>query len=246
MPLPAFYKIDFKPCRKDLIEQALGRMLAQHYDKCVLRQFVAAVMREVNELYDAIIDMQEMRTLHEAEAYNLDALGRIVGEPRNPYRYDESRWLFADRMSQRPDATSVWCLSAPFAAFLPVGDTQYRMNILCRIVKNHTLVASVPEIERLTFMVAETLISYAKTGPMQVAVLVPSTITATVWNILTQARTDLRADSLFAFPYPATLWFDETFFYVPDPWFCADRTNAQRCDQAHVAVGVPYQPGGIF
>ena len=246
MPIPAFYKVDFSPYRKSLIEQALGRMLSQHYDKCVLRQFVAAIMLEVDELYDAIIDMQEQRTLYEAVEYNLDALGRIVGEPRAPYQYDESRWMFADREAQRPDRTVVWCLYAPFAAFLPVDDGQYRMNILYRIIKNHTLVASIPEIEYLTYLVAETLISYEKTGPMQVTVLVPSTISATAWNILTQAHSDMRADDIFVFPYPATIWFDGTVFYVPDPWFCPDRTNEQRCDQAHVAVGAPYQIGGAF
>jgi len=246
MPIPAAYKVDFSPYRKDLIEQALARMLSQHYDKCVLRQFVAAIMQEVQALYDAIIDLQEKRTLHEAAAENLNALGRIVGEPRAPYQYDESRWLFADRDQQRPDRAVAWCLHAPFAIYIPVGDDQYRMNILARIVKNHTLVASIPEIEHLTALVTETMISYERTGPMTVQALVPSTISATAWNILTQARTDLRADDIFTFPYPATLWFDGTVMYMPGIWFAADRENEQRCDQAHCAVGVPYQIGGEY
>ena len=40
MPLPQPYAIDFDVYRKDLVAQALNRMLSQHYDKCVLRQFV--------------------------------------------------------------------------------------------------------------------------------------------------------------------------------------------------------------
>jgi len=246
MFIPASYKIDFSPYRKSLVEQALARLLSQHYDKCVLRQFVAAIMEEVDALYNALIDLQEFRTLYEATEYNLDALGRIEGEPRAPYQYDESKWMFADRDVQRPDNTAAWCLNAPFAAYLPVNDDQYRMNILIRIIKNHTLVASIPEIERLTQMATNTFISYEKTGPMQVRVLVPSNITATAWNILTQARTDMRADDIFMFPYPATLWFDATVIYVPDNWFCADRDNEQRCDHAPCAVGVPYQIGGEF
>ena len=246
MPIPSTYKIDFSPHRKDLIEQALGRMLSQHYDKCVLRQFVAAIMQEVNELFDCLIDMQEMRTLFMAEAENLNAIGRIVGEPRAPYQYDESKWMFVDRERQRPDTTTVWCLNAPFAAFLPVADEQYRLNILIRIIKNHTLVASIPEIEKLTSMATGTLVSYDKTGPMQVMAIVPSDITATAWNLITQARTDMRADDIFAFPYPATLWFRGTVMYVPGNWFSPDRTNEQRCDQAHCAVGVPYQIGGEY
>lgn len=244
MPIPEFYKVDFTPYRKDLITQALNRMLEQHYDKCVLRQFVAAIMQEVQALYDAVIDMQEGRTLYEAEEYNLDALGRIVGESRAPYQYDESHWMFADREAQRPDDAPVWCVNAPFAAFLPVDDKQYRLNILARIMKNHTLVASIPEMERLTYLVTDSLVSYEKTGPMQVTVVVPSTISATAYNILIQARTDQRTDDAFMLPYPATLWFDGIIIYVPDKFFCADRANEQRCDRAPCAVGVPYQPGG--
>lgn len=241
MSIPEFYKVDFSLYDKDLVTQALNRMLSQHYDKCVLRQFVAAIMCEVQELYEAIIDMQDGRTLFEAQAENLNALGRIVGEPRAPYQYDESRYMFADRAQQRPDSAFVWCLKAPFSAFIPVEDEQYRVNILARVFKNHTLVASVPEMERLTYLLTDSLVSYEKTGPMQVTAVVPSTISATAYNILTQARTDQRADDAFMLPYPATLWFDGIVTYVPDTFFCADRENEQRCDQSACAVGVPYQ-----
>lgn len=244
MPIPASYKVDFSPYRKDLIEQALGRMLSQHFDKCVLRQFVAAIMSEVQELYESIIDMQEKRTLHEALEENLDALGRIVGESRAPYQYDESRYIFADRGNQSPDTSFAWCLNAPFSSFIPVEDEQYRMNILARIFRNHTLVASIPEMEHLTYLLTDCLVSYEKTGPMQVTVVVPATISSTAYNILTLARTDQRVDDAFMLPYPATLWFSGVVIYVPDPYFCADRENEQRCDHAPCAVGVPYQIGG--
>lgn len=48
----------------------------------MLRQLVAVFVGEVQELYDAVLDMQRGRTLYAAEAANLDALGRIVGEER--------------------------------------------------------------------------------------------------------------------------------------------------------------------
>ena len=241
MSIPEFYKVDFDFYRKDLIAQALDRMLSQHYDKCVLRQFVAAIMREVQELYEAIIDMQEGRTLFQAQAENLNALGRIVGEPRAPYQYDESRYMFADRDWQRPDNAFVWCVGAPFSAFIPVEDEQYRLNILARVFKNHTLVASVPEMERLTYLLTDSLVSYEKTGPMQVTAVVPSTISATAYNLLTQASSNQRADDAFMLPYPATLWFDGIVTYVPHSFFCADREGEQQCDQSSCAVGVPYQ-----
>jgi hypothetical protein len=244
MPIAERYRIDFSPYRKDLIAQALDRMLSQHYDKCVLRQFVAAVMDEVQELYDALIAMQEMRTLHEAGEENLNVLGRIVGEPRTPNQYDESRYMFADRLNQRPGSSFVWCLNAPFSALIPVEDEQYRVNILARIFKNHTLVASVPEMERLTCLLTGSLVSYEKTGPMQADVIVPSSISATAYSILTMSGTDRRVDETFMLPYPATLSFSGYIMYVPGVWLSADRGNEQRCDSAHTAVSVPYHIGG--
>lgn len=240
MPIPEFYKVDFTAARKSLIEQALDRMLSQHYGKCLLRRFVAAVMTEVQELYEAVLDMQEKRTLYEADGENLNALGRIVGEPRAPYQYDESRYLFADRTHQRPDSSFVWCVGAPFAAYIPVDDEQYRVNMLARILKNHTLVGSVPELERVTRMLTDTYVSYEKTGPMQVTLVVPATISATAYRILTRAQTDQRADDAFMLPYPATLWFSGVVMYVPDKFFAADRENGQQADRAPCAVGVPY------
>lgn len=245
MSIPNFYKVDFGSCRKDLITQALARMLDQHFDKCMLRQFVAVIMREVQELYDALIDLQEGRTLYSAETQNLDALGRIVGEPRAPYQYDESRYMFADRSAQAPDSAVCWCLEAQFAAFVPVEDGQYKLNILARIMKNHTLTASVPELERLSYLVTGTHISYEKTGPMQVAAIVPSNISYTAYNLLTRSRSDCRVDNAFMLPYPAALWFSNIVMYVPDRFFCADRNNEQRCDLAACAASAPYQPGGL-
>lgn len=238
MPIPASFKVDFSPQRKDLVAQALSRLLTQHYDKCVLRQFVVAIMEEVQELYDALIDLQERRTLYMAEDENLNGLGRIVGEARTPYQYDENRWLFTDRINQRVDSANVWCSGAPFASFVPVGDPQYQINILARIIKNHTLVASVPELERLAHLVTDTWVSWEKTGPMQVAIVVPSTISATAYGMLLRTVTDNRVDEAYMLPYPATLSFSSVVTYVPDKFFCADRAR-QQCDAARCAIRVP-------
>lgn len=245
MPIPGFYQVDFSAARKNLVRQALSRLLDQHADKPLLRRFVATLLLEVQDLYDALIDLQEGRTLYAAEDENLNALGRIVGEPRTPYQYDDSHWLFADRTAQSPDSAAAWCVNAPFAAFLPVDDSQYKMNILSRIIKNHTLAASVPELERLTRLLTGQYISYDKTGPMQVSVLAPANLSATALNLLSRAQSSRRADDVFQLPYPATLWFDGVMTYVPDAFFCADRgeESSQQCDRARCAVKTSYQIG---
>lgn len=82
MSVPSRLEVSFGQYAKSLIDEALAKLPSQFLTACVLRQFVAAFVGEVQELYDAVLDMQRGRTLYAAEAANLDALGRIVGEER--------------------------------------------------------------------------------------------------------------------------------------------------------------------
>ncbi len=103
MPLiAAKYKVDFSGLRVDLVEQALGRMLSQHYSACVLRRFVAALVSEAQEFYEACIDLQERRTVYVAAGENLNALGRIVGADRAPWSFDDSYWFFSTGSPRAP------------------------------------------------------------------------------------------------------------------------------------------------
>lgn len=246
MALPYPYAIDFTPYRKDLLEQALNRMLSQHYDKCVLRQFVAAIIDEAQRAYDAIIDMQEQRIVYNAEGENLNALGRIVGEDRKPWTYDDSTWLFFDRQGQGYDQVVMWCINAPLGRYVEVEDQQYRINIIAKAIKNHTLVASIPEITYLINYLFDINVSYEKTGPNEVRIIVPDNISTTQLRLLTQSYTDNRVDESYYIPYPATLSFSEVLMFGATGYFMFDRDN--RCfDVAPLAVGVNYdwnpQPG---
>lgn len=113
MSVPSRLEVSFGQYAKSLIDEALAKLPSQFLTACVLRQFVAAFVGEVQELYDAVLDMQRGRTLYAAEAANLDALGRIVGEERAPYQYSDSHWFAFDRMGQAWDSTPWWCRDAP-------------------------------------------------------------------------------------------------------------------------------------
>ena len=100
MPVPSRLEVPFGQYTKSLIDEALAKLPSQFLTSCMLRQLVAVFVGEVQELYDAVLDMQRGRTLYAAEAANLDALGRIVGEERAPYQYSDSHWFAFDRMGQ--------------------------------------------------------------------------------------------------------------------------------------------------
>lgn len=218
MPLPIHYKVDFDIHLKDLVDQALSRLLSQHYNKCVLRQFVAVFLRECQELFEACLDIQRLRTVYDAEGENLEGLGRIVGEERAPWTYSEDYFFFFDRQGQGFDQVVMWCLHAPLGVQMPVDDLQYKMNIILKAIKNHTLTSSVPEILDFLDLALDIHVSYDKIGPNEVMILVPASTPMTYLYLLTHDYDDERADHRFWTPYPATLDISSIMF-VPDGGF---------------------------
>lgn len=249
-PIPEHFEIDFCEAKRDLVMNALDRMLSQHYMKAGLRQLVLALVGEVQCLYGTLVEVQQKRTLYEAEGYVLDAIGRIVGEERKTWHYNQDAYMFADRERQRCDFVPCWTVNAPLAKFVMQDDESYKYNILARIIKNHTLCSSVPELQHFFQFAFGKNVSFLKTGPYQCSLQVPADLAPALYAILTQPFTDERVDDAFYFPYPATLWFSSIIVDPGDTedwskrWFCADRTNVQRCDRAPCAVGIPlYNPG---
>lgn len=230
------YKVSFDEYIKDLIEQALGRMLSQHYGKCVLRQFVSVFMDEVQVLYDAIIDMQKLRSVYYAEGENLAALGRIVGEPRNLWMYDDSNYLMFDKPGQTPDLVPVWCKYAELGSYTAVDDSQYRLNVIARAIKNHTLTSSVNELAYVIRFLLNVKVSFVKTGPNQVNLIVHEQVSTTALLWLTESVSDNIADDRFTPPYPATLNINKVTF-APGEYLRFD-TETSTPDSAPVAVGL--------
>ncbi len=236
MPINAQYRVDFSKYRvNSRIERALGRMLSQHYDKCVLRQFVATLIKPFDELYEAIIDMQEQRTVYEAVEDNLSALGRIVGEDRSQWQYSEEFWMFFDRAGQGYDQSPMWVKGAPMGTYQTIDDNEYRINVVLKAIKNHTLTASIPEVTELIEMAYGIGSSFLKTGPNIVKPYIDSSVSTNTMYRLFQPWNDSTADRKFWAPFPATLSFDENIVFVPKNFMIFD-VKGRGWDTAPFAV----------
>lgn len=230
------FQVDFSKYDKDLITQELDRMLGQHYDKCVLRQFVAVFIRACQELYDACIELQRMRTAFDATEYNLDALGRIVGEDRALWEYNDEGWFYFDRQGQSFEQQPMWCLHGPLETTWLADDTIYRTNIILKAIRNHTLTSSIPELDEIISLVFTNQVSFEKTGPNEVALIVPSDVSMTQLKQLTVSSTDEQVDNRWFMNYPATLDVRLAAF-APSGFAMSDTLN-RGSDTAPVAVGV--------
>lgn len=234
--IPDTFKIDFSRYALDMTEQAVGRLLSQFKASPVLRRFVAAFIEEGPQwAYDEIVRQQEANTLYMAEGFNLDVIGRIVGQPRIAHRYDEARWFASDRMGQGADQAFAWVENAPLAGNEPAADPEYRRMILARIVSNFARFASLPEMQYLVGFATGETVSWRRVGPMEVEILVPAGMSRTIFEMLINRKTNVWCDDIFMFPYPATINLTRAVF-VPAKPFIADRGDGHQADAGRVAV----------
>lgn len=237
--IPARLQVRFDSRKADLVSDGLSNMLSAFYDACTLRQFVAVLINEVQQLFDAAIEVQRARTLYDAEGVNLDAIGRIVGQERAAWQYSEEGYFHFDIEGQGWDQLGWWCTNAPLGEYIEATDDVYRVNILSRIVKNHTLVSAVPEITALVMLLLNTKVSFLKRGPNTVCLVVPTGIDKTALWYLTRFLSDTHVDEAYRVPYPATLSLCDTIYYIPDNPFHFDREEPFQWDTAEWAVGAP-------
>lgn len=227
--------VDFSKERIDLVTQGTGLALSQFSNSCMLGQFFAALLEESQELFDSILAMEEGRTLYAAKGSNLDALGRIVGEPRTVFQYSNLSYMWADRNSQGVDKIAVWVTNATLSSKVIPNDSTYRNRILGKILKNFTLAASVPELLKLTSNLYGYDVSFVKKGPFTIDLMLPSTINITVYSALTRFFDDLTVERNCYINYPATLSIEDVIF-APKNYFCADRMRGQQCDSGRAGV----------
>lgn len=229
-------KVDFSSEYKSLVEAALARLPYSFIKSCVLRQFIAALVSECEELYTACVNMQEQRTIYNATGGVLDALGRIVGCPRQSLVYYDSRWFWFDRRAQPWDATNFWNKYASLKGTRVYTDEDYRKRIVLQVAKNFTKFSSVPEVTQLIKNATGQNVSFVKTGAMEVTLVVPSTLTRDNYDLLVESTNTLRCDDVFGVPYPVTLKLSGVVIYVPQHAFMFDRNPPFSWDSGRWAT----------
>lgn len=235
--IPEKFKIEFGGYARDMTEKAFSRLLSQFQASPVLKDFLAAFVENGPQwAYEQVVKQQEANTLYAAAGFNLEAIGRIVGQSRLPYRYDESRWFAADRPGQGADQAFVWVQGAPLTSNVPAADPEYRQMILARIVCNFNRFSSLPEMAyEVKFTTGET-VSWRRTGPMECEVLVHSGIARWKLESLLRHAGTTECDDVWLYPYPATLNLNGIIF-VPRTPFIADRGDGHQADAGFAAVG---------
>lgn len=236
MPDYEHLAVDFSPEEKDLVQEALQLLVSRLYTSCTLRKFIDVLIGQVQELYDACIELQKQRCLYYARGDTLDAIGRIVGQSRSPFTYSDTYYFCFDRAGQGWDQAPWYTVNAPLGYNVIENDTRYAESITYRIVKNHTLCASIPELNRLFEVMLGFTPSYIKVGPYEVEIAVPNNVSVENLYRISVPYDTLQVDHDYDVAYPATLNLSGVTTFLPGEWFCFDRAEPYCFDHAKWSV----------
>lgn len=189
--------------QKNSTERAVSRTLLQFRNSPVFISILAAFISEVQALLNTIQQVIKMRGPAEAQGEQLDALGRIVGQPRTLVGFDAIEWFAPDRNFQGADASPVWVRNAPVSENFIAGDFWYRQLIEGKVARNHIKYASVPEIQNFVKQAFNVDISIVRTDVMTVQVIVhPNTDNNTMLLFERYEMTE-TAEKVYFLPFAA-------------------------------------------
>lgn len=205
----AIASIDYSSIRFDLEKISQSRMLSQFYNSKILKLLLNAFTEEVQELSTAISDLISKRSLANAEGEQLDVIGRIVGQQRTGYTYVNGYWFSPDGVDVCPDNGHWWMQNQPQSVEQDMDDITYRKWLWLKILENHNLFSSVPEIKTKVVEGIGEEIGIETEGTMIAKIYVSSNISLTNKELLRYYRNTKLTDNDYMFSYPATTNIDQ-------------------------------------
>jgi hypothetical protein len=220
------YFVDFDRYCRNMSDDAWARMLEQfhvpwrpgftwnHVERCwdrapwgrrpgILRQFLDVFIRQCQELYDVLIDLQRARTVAEAEGENLAVLGRIVGADHGRPLLDSNEWFHTDD-PRTVDKAPVWVFGAQTVILQERADADFRYYIIAKSIRNHTRYASTPDVQSMIKALFGLDLSFIKTGPLTVVAIAPGADKNQKYILGTPESND-QHENFWVPPYPAGL-----------------------------------------
>lgn len=190
---------------KSLYNQAKKRALFQYASSPIYMQIIKAYMDEIQELYNALIDLEKRSFIFYGQGEDLDLIGLILGQKRSYFNYDTTFWFAPDNEETSPDKDHAWCINTEQAIIENMSDDTYRRYLWGKALKNHVKFASREELQKIIFEIMEFYVSFSDADKCDVDLIVPASISKTDRNYLTYFADNNQVDQTANIPYPATM-----------------------------------------
>lgn len=223
------YDIDFQQLRCDTT-------LSQfRYDDDVLNGFTGSIAIQAYELFYQTLQTLNDRDLENARDYNLEVIGKWVGESRS-FGFFKKINYFAPDTIYTPDSAPAFVVGGRQFGAGDVDDETFRRNIKARIFKNHVKYGSIPEIINFAKIALDTDISLRNRGAFDWDLLISSDTDAAIVEALQSKETTNFYDESYYLPLPIGRRLVGTIF-LPSPAFIADKVG-HGADVGKAAVRV--------
>jgi hypothetical protein len=179
------------------------RTLLQFRNSPVFHQVLGAFAAELQELFDALFDVIQLRGPADAQGVCLDALARIVGQGRDLIDWSGRTWLTPDVDYKGPDQVPVWVENAALGDSFAADDVLLRDLMLGKVARNHTKYGSVPEIQNAVRQAFSLDVSVVWVAPLVVDVVVSDEASQSVLDFLARVGNTRTADQVYWLPIPA-------------------------------------------
>lgn len=198
------YKVDFTKYAINFETLAGDRLLSQFNQTVVLKALIKAFADEAQELFDTIIELLKLRTIYDGRDYYLDAIGRIVGQPRENISLDLSSFFTPDEVGLGADKGLAWVTGGGGGTGVP-ADSDYKTQILGRILSNMNKTSSVPYLQYAIKAVLGLDVSFNQTDMMEVEIKAYRELSPFERGFLMLLHSANIAEKSYYLPYPATL-----------------------------------------
>lgn len=199
---------------RDQVGNALSWQLDQFKGKDVIEKVLTAFAEEANELYVALAQLAETRTIAKAEGVWLDGLGRIVGQGKEAIPSDKPNVFFIwDSDTYKMDNSLQWVTGVPDSGSYDVPtDADFRAQIVRRIFQNMNRSSSIPEIKAAVLAVLGIDVKIEQLGARHIKLWVPTGTPSWMKYILTGKAFNAATGGYnrWYFPFPAGVKIDST------------------------------------
>lgn len=162
-------------------------------------------MDEIQELYNALIELEKRSFIFYGQGEDLDLIGLILGQKRAYFNYDTDFWFAPDNDGTSPDKGSAWVKNAEQAVIENMTDDTYRRYLWGKALKNHVKFASREELQQIIFEIMEIYVSFSDADNCDVDLIIPASISKTHRHYLTYFADNNQVDQTANIPYPATM-----------------------------------------
>ena len=214
-------------------------------DKVVFNKYLDLILHELNNIQLTIEDLIQKRSIDEASGWQLDIIGKIVGQPRTLINLDVYKYF---AFLGYPNGETYGDLFDPsvggsfYSAGTPIGgnytleDNIYRIFIKSKILKNKT--AATPEelITFLKFLFGDDILIYLKEGDAAITIFFGRPLSSLELNLLNNVNYELGYPSRLI-PKPVGVGVEYAHFKAPKFFAFKGVPNAKGFKDANAAVG---------